>query len=348
MIKISSSNSLRITMLKLISIVMVVFIHSYRTGNSNLFFFNFEFTIVNILSRVAVPLFFLISSYLLYLKPFNWGKNLRKKTKTLLIPYILVNTIWILLFLIIGYFSFVRQYLPSDGSLNFNIYSWRIKDWISYYFYYPFDYPLWFLKDLFILNIFSRFIKNIVDRFPTAILIIISIIWIGGIWLPNPVNILNLNMQSFVFFVLGYYAAKFRLEFENVDRLNKYGVITAYIFSSIIVLLFKNIYALSAVNILIGIVFWIRISIYFSNKNKELLKYQSKFSMLTFFIFAFHELTLGIIVKFTSLIYKNNNILEFIFFIANPIIVISICILLANIITKISPRVASVISGNRV
>ena len=94
--QISKEESDRIQFLRLIFSVMVVFIHSYTEKvnfagvvmevQESAGMEWFKFTVSNILSRCAVPGFFLISAVLLYKKDFSWKKNIKRKIQSLFVP----------------------------------------------------------------------------------------------------------------------------------------------------------------------------------------------------------------------------------------------------------------------
>lgn len=130
----------RLNIFKILLTIMVIFIHSYietiRVGSGDvlleipIWFENFKFIISKCISRIAVPAFFLISSILLYKKEFSYKDNLIKKLKTLVVPYLILNTFWIL-------FYFVVQMIPSLGVYFSNedniIEKWNILDFLNAY-----------------------------------------------------------------------------------------------------------------------------------------------------------------------------------------------------------------------
>lgn len=106
--RITKEESWRISILKVWLTVMVVFIHmeneistvggtitSLPSWQDTL-----EFVISRAVSRCAIPFFFFLSAYLLYRKPFSYKQNIRKKARSLLIPYLILNTFWIVVFLV--------------------------------------------------------------------------------------------------------------------------------------------------------------------------------------------------------------------------------------------------------
>lgn len=107
------------------------------------------------IASIAVPIFMMFSGYLLgfkYLRDgcsfYNYWRNLRKKAKSLLLPYIVWN------FICLG-FLLAKHYLNPSTSLP--------TLWEAFYGYStgngklltPADGPLWFVRDLIIFNVLS-------------------------------------------------------------------------------------------------------------------------------------------------------------------------------------------------
>lgn len=123
------------------------------------------------IARCAVPLFMLFSSYLLFFKQISFKQTLIKQTKTLLIPYFL----WCLInFLLIVFF---RVFIQKQDFHSLVMYTWDIRDWICAFLGYSrrtkinlfsnysvyageFASQLWFIRDLFILILFSPLKKK--------------------------------------------------------------------------------------------------------------------------------------------------------------------------------------------
>lgn len=361
---ITTKMSEQISTLKIISIIMVVFIHANITVhlNTNIYLEKsicldlFKYLISENISRVAVPMFFFISSILLYRKNFSWSKNLKKKVKTLMVPYILCNTIWIMVILILQNLSFTAVYFTSTDNLILN---WNIIEWFNRYFYfnidgsklmYPFVFPLWFIRDLFIMNILAVLVKYLVDKFKFLLLIIILFVWCFNIWIPNEYNFIYLNIQSVVFFVLGYYFVKYNISFEDINKVNGYIIGLLYI---CIVILNVTLFTLDIelkpvlrISILIGILFWIKFSNYIMNthlKNKLLWFQQS-----IMIIYLFHEFTLTMIRKILTKILPQTLFIQLLEYIGAVVLTIIITILLDRIMKKYFSSIYKIIVGGRI
>ena len=208
--------------------VLVVLVHAYREeitfvdGNVQLRAAPWlewgRYIVSQVVARAAVPAFFLISSVLLYRREFTWKQNMSKKVYTLLIPYVILNSCWILFFYFAQFFDFTLPYFVTPQS---KIAEWGILGWLDAYFgnfidEYPVLYPTWFLRDLLLLNAAATGIKKCVDAFPGITLAVIGCLWLLPFSIPF-IGGTELSGQGVVFFVLGYYIVKYDLHMEQLD-----------------------------------------------------------------------------------------------------------------------------------
>ena len=191
---LSATVSRRLNVYKLLLTVLVVYIHANASGanfasgavtvSEPAWLGNFRFFLSNGVARAAVPGFFLTSAVLLYRKPFRWKENLAKKLRTLGIPYLILNTLWIAVFFAAQQLPFARDFFSNPDKI---IGSWGPMDWLNAYLgfsgsRYPFLYPLWFVRDLLVLNLLSPVLGWIIDRFPNLCLGLALAAWLllGG------------------------------------------------------------------------------------------------------------------------------------------------------------------------
>lgn len=137
---INTEESERIKVLKIWLTIMIIFIHSYTekvvfTEESvvmqvPIWLYWIKFFVSRIISQCAVPGFFFISAVLLYKKNFTWVENIKKKLKTLLVPYIIFNTLWIVICFIAQNITFLRPYFSQEANIISN---WGILEYADAY-----------------------------------------------------------------------------------------------------------------------------------------------------------------------------------------------------------------------
>jgi hypothetical protein len=192
-----SNNSLQskvISFLRFPLIVGVILIHT-QLSNANEEFICYEntkFIISNVIARIAVPLFFVCSGFLFFFKTEEFSlhtylSKLKKRVKTLLIPYLIWNTLFIVAFNII-----------SGGFVIGEGFGW--KNWLRVFggncFHHPSNYPLWFIGDLMWVILFTPIIYWLTKRLRVFFPLILGVLWL-----------INSNIcwktEAFFFFCLG-------------------------------------------------------------------------------------------------------------------------------------------------
>lgn len=239
---------------------MVVFIHAYATFSSvavesdtPVWLENTKFIVSEIISRCAVPGFFLISAMLLYRKNWSWKTNCLKKLKSLGLPYIIMNGLWIGIFFIAHQLPFIKGFI--DASNLISNFSEFVDAFIGYKSGYPFLYPLWFLRDLLILNILSLVIWKLIDRFCNLMLIASLLCWI----FLQKTGLFFLNLQGIFFWILGGVLVKKNIKFDFLDKIPLFWQFIIYsILVSLSFILKETVFNLpfKRITIIWGLLFW--------------------------------------------------------------------------------------------
>jgi hypothetical protein len=360
---IDESLSKRIKSLRFLLIVFVVFIHNNPqfvnfAGGTEIYtipaYVNLVRTLISgIICSVAVPLFFLIAGFLLYAKETAFLPVLKKRSMTILLPYIVWNVLAILFFFTAQSFAFTKPYFANIIVRNFNA-----ADWFGAFtgksgFFgkegYPLVYQFWFLRDLFILTLLFIPIKKIIDKFPFAAFVLFFTLWISGI------NIYIVNTGALLFFAMGYYIVKYNLQYKEIDsniewgagktRLLDVGVI--YILTIIAELFLKEqVPIIHILNILVGCVFFIKLSYYFI-KNEWLYDKLARFEKYAFFVYAVHGIALAVMQKLSVKIIPMHDAWLLVQYFAVNILGIILFTTIAVVLRKLFPRFYALLTGGR-
>ena len=164
------------TIAKIIATFSVVLTHSYKLFG----YLKIEETDILYLrgfhafAACGVPVFFLLSGYFLtYKDNFDYVKNLKKKVKSLFIPYILFTV----LYAVISCVGSLVLPVFFDDFRKFTFYDWLIHlTGIPFVEGPRFYGPLWFLRDLIIFNLISLVLVPIVKKVPNYIVIPLMLI----------------------------------------------------------------------------------------------------------------------------------------------------------------------------
>jgi surface polysaccharide O-acyltransferase-like enzyme len=303
-----------------------------------------EFT--DTITCVAVPLFFLISGFLLYVKEPNFFENLKKKGKTILLPYFLWAILVIFFLFAAQSFSFTKPYFANLIVRNFSPMDW-IGAFIGHFgkFAEPSGHPLvyqfWFLRDLFVLNLLFVIIKKIVDLCPGGAFLLFFLLWIGGI------NIYIVSTGALFFFALGYYIVKYNINYKHIDGIRTKDMVIMYIITIITYMFFKErVINISAINIITGILLFIKLSYSFV-KTERIYKTLSWLEQYAFWVYATHGIVIAAMIKVSVKIMPMNNGWLLINYFGVTLLCIFILVGIGIIFRKTFPKIFSILTGGR-
>ena len=297
-------------------------------------------------TAVAVPLFFLISGFLLFIKEPKYMENLKKKCRTILLPYIL----WVILVIIFLFtaqsFNFTKPYFATLIVRNFSPIDW-MGAFLGHFgiFSEPYGHPLvyqfWFLRDLFVLNLLFVIVKKIVNLCPGATFVLFLLLWIGGI------NIYIVSTGALFFFTLGYYIVKYNITYKHLDNIKTLDMVIMYTITIITSLFFKEkITIISAVNIIVGIMFFIKLSYNFIKEDK-IYKLFAWLEQYAFWVYATHGIVIAAIIKLSVKIMPMNGGWLLIHYFCGALFCIFLLVGIGVIFRKILPRIFSILTGRR-
>lgn len=340
-------------------IILVVFIHSMYGGiviNGINIVEKYDFPIYEFLqtlithkiAELAVPTFFFISGYLFFINinTFSLGiyKNkLKNRFSTLLIPYIIWNLLYIL------FYWLAQTFFPNMMSGNaLLIKDYSIIDFINAFWSgqtgFPINFPLWYIRDLMIINILTPIIYFLIKYLKTFYIIIISIIWI----LYSYVSLPGIGTTSIYFFSLGAFFAFRKQELHSLPV--KLFPISIFLYIALISIQFilkdfEYNYMLHNIDIIIGgFSLWGCIGLLI---DKKILNTECN-SNSTFFIYAYHAIPLIILCKVIVKIFEpSSDIIISLIYVISPIIIVLIGDILYKRIKRLSPDLIKLICGNR-
>jgi surface polysaccharide O-acyltransferase-like enzyme len=234
--KINQDISQRIILLRFPLVIGVVFIHAggttinFSDGTIGLsgtpFLISFVQNLIsNVLARIAVPLFFLISGVLFFrnfeLKSSIIKRKLQTRVKTLLIPYVLWNLSALFLYLVLQSIPSFSQYFSGYSK---RIIDYKLYDYLNAFLAFqktansPAVYQFWFIRDLMILILLSPIFWLLVDNIP-----ITGLLSFFGIWFFNPkIPVFNLSYYAIFFFYLGAVISVMDFQLNRIDVYGKW------------------------------------------------------------------------------------------------------------------------------
>lgn len=362
--------------------VMVVVIHSWSPLRLMPFnpnwgdFTGLDFAIAlqvllsNVMAKVAVPAFYVISGYLFFLHVQNFSRDtyitkISKRVQTILFPYILWNLLALLRTIALDLKDVVVNAVPLSEKLVaigkyisfstfWNCNKWGLENvnWLGQITpgSGPILIPMWFLRDLMVVIVFTPIIYYLLKKFKLVALSIFALNYITGIWPIIP----GFSINAVFFFSLGAY---FSIHGKDiVIEFQKYRI-TAYLLYiplTIAELLFNStsswwgnhIYPFYMI-LSVVVVFNIIAAFITRGKGMWLVEMQK----YTFFVYGAHNLfgfTIANILLQVVFGQYNNWMEITICYLLAPIVAIFICIYIQRLMLKWCPQLlASLIGGKR-
>lgn len=302
--------------------------------------------IANGLGGVRVPAFFLIAGYIFFrnVQPeLGWfRRKLNARGKSVLLPMILWTSLWIAVFAVAQQTPVLSSFFNGSTPWSSPVLEMTPLQWTAAYFGAPWEmfvYPLWFLRDLFVLFLLAPLIYFLVavsrGWFTLAMLL-----W----WYVGPHHPL-VEADGPCFFVLGAHLAV-RGGSVRVDA--RVGIPMLLIW----LLLQSNGFGLPEVDVvklktLAGIVSVLYLSCVLSAMAgvSGWLKRASRYS---FFIFVAHEPLLSVVRKgYLHVVRPEAPWALLLAYFAVVAIVVALLVVAFRIAERVMPRVLNVMTGGR-
>lgn len=294
------------------------------------------------LCRLAVPCFFFVSGYLFFTKMQEWdwacykGK-LKKRVRTLLVPYLLWNVIAAALL-----YSYRSWRMRLDG-LDPVSFIAQVKEWGGWWDAdVSFDGPLWFIRHLMFLCLLAPLVWYLVKRW--------GLYWLA---LCSVALMFSSSFEGICTFSAGAY---FQIHGKDLlGELRKVRV-PAYIMSILllagIVLVYDNsfLYVLfRGLFILFGII--AAFNLVSSALEGGSFKVRPFLGLSSFFIFAAHNILILHDVARWAVLHlipgRGTELFNCIDLFLRPTIAVFVCLLLYWLMSRLMPRTMAVLTGGR-
>lgn len=326
-----------------------------------------------ILTSVAVPCFFVISGFLFFNKTPEltlpiYRDKMRKRFHTLVIPYLLWNLIPLLIIFLsrgksvlfsgeslVSYLHFCRDYLAGHGWLDIfwgcNVYGGYIHGWLGNEVWYtsPFNYPLWYIRNLIVVCFFSPLIYWAIKTFGKWMLVPMVILYFGNI----DVLIPGLDAMTLLYFGIGSYFAINRKNIVSAFREVKSPCCIIAFVAMIFATVFQGGhteigYYFYCIYMLAGVVSVFNIASALVQVRK--VRIHPILTASVFFIFAFH--TDMIVEMYTVLLNKmfviaGLNPVNLFTYLTTPFVKTAICVVVYYLLMRWFPRIGKVLTGGR-
>lgn len=350
------------------SMVFLIYVHGYNLNNRYLLPFSIveepltfttytQYLIANGLLRFRIPILFMISAYLYALgdsKP--QGERLKKRLRTLLIPYLFWSAFGLLVTYIWQQFPVTAAAVQAaqidqlGDNRPYTEIGWGglVVRWLVA----PIAFQLWFIRNLLVYNAAYALLLKAVSRIPKLWFGITIFIWLINFALPL------VDSEGLLFFTLGIYIQKNGFNIEKPpDWLRPRIWLPVFIVSAVVksLLAFQFGWGLKAFIILSLLhkvcVFAGLVTVWYGcDRLVRGAMRRSWFVWLTAFSFIIYAMHVPLVNYCTDLIFAYTNHLTFYrmaTFLVLPIAILIITILTGALWRRLSPRLYAFTTGGR-
>ncbi len=331
--------------------ILIFFIHSYFAPQivSDQFISTLNHKVSYFLScsitRFAVPMFFIMSG-IAFFKDYSNKKYLSKiknRLFTLVIPYLLWNTIWMLWEIFTSY-SFLAKF--SQDSAPFPL---TLTNILKGVFFYGCNVPFWFVFDLIVFSLLAPLVFLIIKNKYVGIISVIalSVVSLFGVHLPEKVFYYPM---AIVFYLIGAIIGHHFFDFAAKKSSNRVQVVSGVVLAAYIILKnvapteihIDNFLTQTIVYTLAAVCLW-NLSDSFIEKIKPRAIYRRSFA-----VYAMHLPIAIVMLKVLSLFAPQNEWLEipkFVIMVVSTLVIIN---LVCAFLEKFTPRISATLMGNRI
>lgn len=357
-----------------VSILIVVFIHSYNLKVRNLKPWTLpgepltpttftEYFLSNGIFRFVVPLLFLISGYLYSLRDDvqPYWQHIKKRMRVLFLPYIIWSAVGMAFIYLMMHFSTTRiivlnsHILPeTNNRLINNTYRWY--DFFTKWLLIPVPYQLWFIRVLIIYNLAYPALRWCIIHKQVKFIFFGVLIFL---WF-NTFNTLYIEGEGLLFFSLGIWMQKTNFNIETPPRfLNPllWSIVFIIVCSVKTILAFNGyLYFNNRLSIILTImqkitIFSGLVTVWYGSTKLAMWfmsnKWFIRLSSFSFIIYVMHApaIAIGISCFFAILNYVHGY--RMITYIVLPIAMIAISIAVGSVMRKFFPRFYAILTGGR-
>lgn len=310
-------------------------------------YFLFSFITTKVFERL--PALVLFSGFLFFRSGFSariYGKNLKRRAKSLLVPYLFWNAAAVVYYLLLQYWLLRHGETPDSKLIvNYTLHDWKMAFWNA-----PIAPQFWFIRNLMIVSVISPLFYLLIRYLKTFGLVLIALPWFLGIRVQIGINMaMEVSLFHF-FFAAGAWLA-LRKENFVLRMMPHWGWTGIVVLLSACFQVYRYVAGLPAVEVVdklglcASVVFFIALSGKLISSGK--LKVNVPLCQSSFFIFATHFIPVGIVKMLLMNVLPETPWSYFLIHIVCFVVVLGFCLGVYKLLHRLTPRFLSVITGGR-
>lgn len=315
--------------------ILVIFIHAYnlevyKIGSDSIaywierFFSNF--------TACAVPFFFMSSAFFLYQKERKTGSVYKSRFKSIVLPYLWWNTLYM-----IGFSVLKKLSLSNVGLDGINI-----IDILKGIFLYKYNYVYWFMFSLILFTFLYPVIKQVIGRNRFICFSVLAILLVIDFFKIVNHNIVN----SFVYYYIGAVAGHYYTEqLEKIATMHPNKKVACIVFCifGFALSLVANMFHINITiigNLAVILLLLIVLSV-------PRFKIPPFLLGLSFMIYSLHSILLECVEKIIYIVFPHNALWAMIDYFTAPAITFVMIVGLCAAMKKICPHLYEMLNGYR-
>lgn len=300
--------------------------------------------IVDIFSKViggvAVPFFFMLSGYWLFRFDITDSSatsflfsRIKKKVKTLLVPYLLWNAFGMVFYITVTHIPFLSAMMNNGETIELTI-----SNIVEGLFLHKYYFTFWYLQDLIILTAISPLLFALFKNRLASIALMLLLFLINA----ASTDLIIVRTSSLMFFMIGAYISIYARDYFETDKSNAAVYLSGFILAGIV--RYYHIPVAEQIAFLASpILFWKGIDLLIPMKK---LKEPKWFVSQSFFIYASHVIPVTIIGHLLSKAGRGMAWAACSYLIS-PWITLGLIYLIAKLLHKFCPNFYRIICGYR-
>lgn len=346
--KTTSCFSKKVTIVSFIMSIFVIYIHAnnlsyYGLAANGKMIPNIAVNILGeTIGEVAVPFFFMMSAYWLFRFDVHdrnamnilIGK-MKKKVKTICLPYLLWNTFGMIFYMLITRIPFAANMMNHGTAIPITL-----DNVIEGIFLHKYYFTFWYLQDLMGLIVISPIILIILkSKYATLITIIATAI--AALF---KIDFVLFGGTSFLFFMIGGYMVTYADNFFENESDKVYGYLGTFILAGII--RYVNIPIAAELSYFVSpILLWKSMDVFLPQGGMG--KRIGWFTTQSFFIYASHVIPVTVIGHLLAKV-SETYLWATISYLLAPWITLSLIYIAAEMLYKYIPGFYGLICGGRI
>ncbi len=309
----------------------------------------------------SVPIYFFISGYVFFLGIQLTKEKLKQKLnnrrKTLLVPYLIWNSVSVLLILAAVLFlpvNMASQSVSPEISLSsilscYWMYDGRLAGSVIDDCTMPIDFPLWFLRDLMLVVLCTPILNKILKKKGVYWVIAFGILWFAtacGIGLQ-----FYFPTAGLFFFSWGAY-----MSINQKDMLVEFGRFTVasvilYLGLGMTYMFFTGgnpmlLKVIKSCNVIVGLLFAYNLSAWLLRR--KWCKVSSFLASASFFIYVTHGILCGKVYRAVFYVFKPDGNLTIILSLVTAVVLTTVLLLAAfYLLRQYAPNVLKIVAGRK-